>query len=518
MAALNHVCMWSEHGWVRVTAEEASRLHPGGTVSAHSGLFMCELCGQYVTLTEGIEKARHFRHSAYEESKTCPERTFGPLYMPAYNANEHELPIRLICEEKDFRLEIGFLYIPQDILKGEKIQSITIKASDSVHYTYSFERLNTDTITYLSVGNLPFEKYEVLSSDRLMAYWPRTVKGIRREGSLFEKQTGNMLTEDSDVLVQKQYYLLTTKCLYNFNPSISVALQNEVRAGWDTWRLYLIEATALDQYAAKFFLSLHYRLTDSPLQIFPIWPLHVRTPYVIKHSTDYLIVHLRGRREKKLSAFPAAIIRSQLCSKYGQISKINCNGRQQLISSGQANVLQYLYFWKEPLEQTGNQPKFQVQDIHGKDIISGQHNELPAREAIKILLPYDGKAIIRRDGIIVDKRPIKAQLTCSIDSIVFGEEIEVHIGLDIVWSASFEEVKGTTYTLDDALLVSTLASFHGNEIPVPHSFGSFIKRLDGYPQTRQWLYQAIRRGTASDRAIKYLISQLSRKKNEGDLL
>ena len=51
MASLNHVCMWSEHGWTRVTAEEAGKLHPGGTVSALSGLFMCELCGQYVTLT-----------------------------------------------------------------------------------------------------------------------------------------------------------------------------------------------------------------------------------------------------------------------------------------------------------------------------------------------------------------------------------------------------------------------------------------------------------------------------------
>lgn len=48
--ALTHVCMWSDNGWKRVTAEEAARLHPGGTVSARSGLFMCELCGQYVYL------------------------------------------------------------------------------------------------------------------------------------------------------------------------------------------------------------------------------------------------------------------------------------------------------------------------------------------------------------------------------------------------------------------------------------------------------------------------------------
>lgn len=53
MASLTHVCMWSEHGWKKITANEAVRLHPGGTVSAVSCLFMCELCGQYVILTEG---------------------------------------------------------------------------------------------------------------------------------------------------------------------------------------------------------------------------------------------------------------------------------------------------------------------------------------------------------------------------------------------------------------------------------------------------------------------------------
>ena len=40
-ASLTHVCRWSENGWKRITAEQAAKLHPGGTVSAHSGLFMC---------------------------------------------------------------------------------------------------------------------------------------------------------------------------------------------------------------------------------------------------------------------------------------------------------------------------------------------------------------------------------------------------------------------------------------------------------------------------------------------
>lgn len=53
MASLTHVCMWNENGWKHITAEDAARLHPGGKVTAGSGLFMCELCGQYVALTDG---------------------------------------------------------------------------------------------------------------------------------------------------------------------------------------------------------------------------------------------------------------------------------------------------------------------------------------------------------------------------------------------------------------------------------------------------------------------------------
>lgn len=94
MASLTHVCMWSDHGWKRITAEQAARLHPGGTVPARSGLFMCELCGQYVTLTDGDINVRYFKHSAYEKSKDCPERTFGSGYTPSYSSQEHDLPIR----------------------------------------------------------------------------------------------------------------------------------------------------------------------------------------------------------------------------------------------------------------------------------------------------------------------------------------------------------------------------------------------------------------------------------------
>ena len=76
MASLTHVCMWSDNGWKRITAEQAARLHPGGTVSAHSGLFMCELCGQYIELTG--KQALHIRHLKSSRSASMLPQSLFP--------------------------------------------------------------------------------------------------------------------------------------------------------------------------------------------------------------------------------------------------------------------------------------------------------------------------------------------------------------------------------------------------------------------------------------------------------
>ena len=58
-----------KNGWKQITAEEASELHPEGTVSAYSGLFMCELCGQYVSLTAKGRYNSYFRHISNKKVK-----------------------------------------------------------------------------------------------------------------------------------------------------------------------------------------------------------------------------------------------------------------------------------------------------------------------------------------------------------------------------------------------------------------------------------------------------------------
>lgn len=203
MASLTHVCMWTEHGWKKITANEAARLHPGGTVLAASGLFICELCRQYVILTEGERNVRHFRHKVSELSKDCPDRTFGSSASMTFEAREYELPIR-ICNitGNQFDLELGLLYVPAVILQEQKIQQVIIQpiGVQDNQYVYSFKRLNEERLTYVYIGNIPAPNYKLITDDALRSFWPKYVKGIDHSGSLFVEKSGKKLPDDADVV------------------------------------------------------------------------------------------------------------------------------------------------------------------------------------------------------------------------------------------------------------------------------------------------------------------------------
>lgn len=344
--------MWSNKGWKRITAREAAKLHPGGTVSAHSGLFMCELCGQYVILVEGNRQVRHFRHSSSEKSKDCPERVSGAKVLLTYNPQDHELPIRIKnITNKDFELEVGFIRVPEKLLT-EKMQ-IEIKPSshEFASYIYSSERLNSDTITYLSVGGIPCDEYRINVSgtkDEIKRFWPKAVQGINFSGTLFDVFTRKKLVHDSDVIVGKKYYLLCRGNIYSNNTCVSIQKITSKIVSYKTWNLYEIVANDYDENTARFFLEYHCRLTDKPVKIQTVWPVYIEAPYVIKYNQNSVIMHIIGN-SLTTRAFPYTNILQYKCSDSNEtVIETICNNRQQLISAGRTNVLQYAYLWKEP--------------------------------------------------------------------------------------------------------------------------------------------------------------------------
>ena len=500
--------MWREKGWKRITAEEAARLHPWGTVSAHSGLFMCELCGQYVLLTDSTVQVRHFRHSSSEKSKNCPERTLGTVVTYEYSKGKHELPIRIKnITNRSFELEMGFIQVPRNLLTPQLEIRIKPNGYTSKSFTYIKERLNYEGITYLAIGNVPSERYNIEitgAAKSICQFWPKTIQGIDSTGTIFDASKGKKLVCDADVAVGKKYYLLRRGTLYGRNGSHvtykEIACQT---VSWETWYVYEVTANDYDEVSARFFLDYHCRLTEQPISIQPVWPVYVENPYIIKHNQKSIVMHLTGNAPTT-QVSPNAPVEEYPCAN-GLVIEINCNNnRQQLISAGRTKALQYTYFWKEPLSQTTEKPVAIVTDIKDTLIESGKKHELPERRVLRITIPYDGMLTIKQDGFTLEKRKLSANTAIEVDSIVWNTELVICIGLDVVWRALFCKEKQQQNSADDAVILRRLESYGGRQISIPHTIGSLTSRLSNYPMIRQWLYKSIRSGHMSECAYRDL--------------
>lgn len=509
MASLTHVCMWSNKGWKRITAEEAAKYYPYGTVSAHSGLFMCELCGQYVTLTDGNIRTRYFKHSAYEKSKHCPERILGASVQISYSPQAHDLPIRITdISTSSFRFEIGLIRAPINLLNNDLRIEITPQKNVKQPYIFNKERINYDRITYLPIGDRPYEIYMLNfqnGNDRLREFWPEKIKGIDPQGTLFEKTTGKKLTYDSDVEIGKEYYLLIKRGYFNKSSYNSISIQEitQKHFEWETWILYIVCASEFNEEAAKFYLEFHCRLTDNPVSLQPIWPLFVESNYMIKHNQNNMYMIVKGNTAT-VRTFPVTAIR-QLNYNTPQLKiyKISCSDRQQLISTGRTQALEYTYFWKEPLDKVKLQPEISVTDIEGHTIIPDKQNALPLNKTIRFKSTFDGEIIISNKNHIIDKRKLYSDKYVEVDGLTYGLTIQICIGLDIIWQIHLK--KQISNIIDNETeILKQINNTSGTIIPIPHSLRNILKGMKNYPRVYQWIKKCINVGTINEQSYRKL--------------
>lgn len=508
MASLTHVCIWSDNGWKRITAEQAARLHPGGTVSAHSGLFMCELCGQYVTLTDGDIRIRYFKHSAYEKSKDCPERTFGPGYSISYGSQEHDLPIRITSvSSSSFSFEVGLIRAPINSLNKDFRIEIKPKGVLNVSYVFTKERLNYDSITYLPIGETPFEKYTLSfrnGSDKLHEFWPAEIKGIDPEGTLFEKASGKKLSYDADVEIGKEYYLLKRGYVYMTSCSsvrIREIMQKQIEG--ETWILYVVSASAFNEDAARFYLDFHCRLTDCPVSLQPVWPLFVEDDYIVKHNQNSMYMLVEGNAAA-VKTFPSVTVRQlNYNSSQQKLYEVFCSGRQQLISAGRTQALQYTYFWKESLNHVGLHPKVSVTDLTGAEIAPGETYTLPRNKTLRLKSTFDGELIISNNNRVVDKRKISADKNMELDGLSYGLSVQVFIGLDVIWQIDFKKQQYIVAS-DEIEILNQITNVSGITIPAPHSLRNILAGMNRYPRICQWIRKCIKDGTVNEQSYRRL--------------
>lgn len=519
VASLQHVSMWTSHGWQCITAEEADQLHPGGTVSASSGLFICELCGQYVTLTKGNKNKRYFKHSRGDKEKDCPERKYVQGQYRVFSGKSHKLPIRIKVENnKLIDFEMGFVCLPHESLTHDFKILITSDDGD-MSYEYNSERLSENSITYLSLGNSIHKKYKISIKgglSKIKDIIPSEVNGISGDGTLFDKDSGHMLPYDADVVIGKEYYLLLPGILSGAVEGIKIKLLSKYKNNDEKWRLYLVSATQMSRIAANFFYRYHCRLTDQPIEMHPVWPLYTEGNYVIRHNCNETLMYVQGNVfalklfptvteiQKSFEEHPICEYKINGAKKQpDHLYRIRCNEKQQVISIGRAELLKSLYFWKEAAEQRRDNAYYEVKDIENNIMEIGEYDKLPFKRILLFFSQYDAEIVIKKNGSIIDRRNVTAKSVYELDNIYFDWALEFWIGLDCVWTASFKSAL-IEKEFDDDYLLNCISEGKGEIIGVPHSLKNILLYFMKYPKLSLWIKSCIKTGSINKNAFRKL--------------
>lgn len=502
---LTQVSMWTEHGWKRVFAEDIYKIY-GGKISSKSCMFVCDICGQNVSLAKGDIRKPYFKHSRGEHDKKCSERTSNYTKNNSFQLNE--LPIRInIKSNSCFNLEIGFISLPDNIEINDD-NNITITSVENNknenYFNYSFDRLNDSGITYLSVGEIPYEAYKIqtnLDYKDIEKFYPSLIEGIKKDGTLFDKVTRKKLVKNSDVQVGKSYYLLTQNKI--FEDSIKIEEICCVNFLYKFWRVYEVVANEFNELVAKFFLRYNCRLTEKPVKMHTLWPIHVELPYKILHKDINIKMFFQG--DAKIKSSKNNNIVSILNIENSNIVSFDNFEKQQIIFTERYNVIDYLYFFRNDLDYTIKEPDVKVRDYNNNFLNCGKQNTLPIKKSLYVIAPFDGEIIIRNKGKIINKYSLKSNEEIIVNEINYNFRIEILQGLDCVWWTEYieEKIIDNEYELK---ILKKLQMAKSDIIPIPHTLGALSNKLDMYPNIQKWLYKKIRTGYIEYKALLILKS------------
>ena len=512
---LTHVCVWdSEIGYRRVTVDEANELYPYEVPSSR-GHFVCELCAQNV----GFSKARvdtgtrYFFHSSAAQNKDCEDRQIqlsNAASQRLSSLSSHTMPFRIAVNGSTFTLQLGFFYPPDHKAHCDKI-----KIANDTHqtYEYSFERIERIGTTYLNVGTVPSRIYGidyVNANAELKKYWSNKVIGVSATGSLFDGRTGHILLPGAKAFSTNSYYLLQKRQLTITPKDLQIQEISRVRStDYSIWYLYKIHVKQFSARAAKFFLSYSIFLTEKPTKFYPIWPVYIEDPLFIYHNSSNFYFYLCGD-DAELKSYPATS--NALDTHDGKLYKLYTREREQLISLGKAGALGFSYLIKQPLSKKAAQPKLTIKDFSGAELIEDSYTKLPKSKYILVSCQYNGKAIVRRGQKIEHIYKISSEQDLLIDGLSLGTEICFYHGCDCIRTIRFEQPQIDTSTTElDRVLIAKLQTCTGPTVSIPHSFGSLVRKYEAYPQTKKWLYTALRQGVISRKALRILISDIPNK-------
>ena len=489
--ALKHVYMWTPDGWLHVTAHNA----PG-----KYELYTCALCGQVVLLAEGPKRSAHFKHKS-ADYKYCPERTSGnysgkpQLYRP-----KNRFQIRLAIHPDKFSFELEMPRVPEYMLTMYSGRDFVITANKKI-FSHCINCLSEKNTTFCYVGDYPSEKYTINAPRGLLPF--DIVEGVSPErGGLFSSRTCRYIWPAECVQTGKVYYLLTRK---EYPDGLHSGVYIEFLAEHMSLNLYEVMAKNLSKSAAEFFMNHRYRLTEG-MSI--LWPAYVERHNVFRHNRDSTIIHVNGAFRVSLKAIPEPDFDAETYYRgqypAGRIVELPNTKRLTLKTENTSINIQ-----PEAVTQTHSACAVEIKDGKDTNITSGEHTELPAGGFVSILAPFDGFAVIRRNGVITGRQKISDGNICHVSGVKYGTELEVFQGLDRVFQASFRKKTTVVASGSDDFLLERLCSFSPDTVPTGRRLGGLYERLKEHPKIREWLYRAARKAMTPEQAVKLLRQYIS---------
>lgn len=506
MLMLNHISKWDPtHGWMPTTASEAHKDYPFGLTS-HSGQYLCETCGQYVTLKISNKGTPFFWHPV--GSRDCDDKL--TLYGLYRNTNRlgFSLPLRIQVVPNAIEVLIGFL--PLSLVDMEKAENNNVVLEISTgygkilrNYAVTSERFSCEHITYLSVGSEISERYHLNLDDGNNYYWPRIIDGISGDGTLFDCLSGKRLPRNANVLVSNKYWLLTHKSL-PYYMDVHVNLEKTI----GNWKLYCVQAGLLSEKAANFFLKYGARLTDKPSEVTHIWPPTVRSSHFIIHCAEKIWFY---KTDGYINMYPARK-RYQYDSGFIAVTKIQF---EQILSLSRfenyTSVLKYTLIRYVPqiLRNEKRLQSISITDITDAHLESGEYETLPKKRLIYVDSEFDGFVKILQKGFEVERISFKGNEKTAID-VRFNQTYQIFQGLDCVAEILFKRSSNYNQHNNDAVFVLSLMQCSGHMVAVPHTFGVLAQQMQNMPETKRWLFKQLRSGTIRADAVKLLSKRLGR--------
>ncbi len=491
---LERVLMFdNSNGWMPVTADKAAEIHPGGTVPASSGLFMCDKCHKYVYFADGEKKRRYFGHSRGDDKsdKECEDRAkqIANRYDPRQKLKG---VLKIEFKKNKFDFSIGLILPNPTSAKG----TIEIIPSSGNSFIYNLSRFGENTFSFFYVGNYPAKSYRIETKCQHILSFPQQVEGINDRITIFDKNTGKKLPEWTNVQVKKSYLMLCKGQYLEWCTNIT----HYFVCQYGGFTLYEFYANEFSRSASDFFYNLKFVLTSFQSKLFPLWPIYKNSPYIVFHNSKQMFVYAQGENINP-RIFPMRNFTGFELDMHSTLLEIQCSGREQVLVLNQFNPdIKQITLWESDLTNTASLPNVEIKDLRGNVIIDDAVIELPYKNTLLVSADFDGFVLFYHADRLVEKRHLKSETSSEFNSVYFGDKLEIYQGLDKIRTVEFISNK-MPGDLNEASFVRMLEQCKGDFIAAPRCLGVRLDRRK-YPLIYKWLYKTIRSGIVSEKALK----------------